>query len=52
MGGEDLDLPAKIRKIRKEDHLSQEQFASKLGVTRQAVSKWELGAVFLILTIS
>ena len=29
-----------IRKIRKDNNLSQEKFAEKLGVTFQAVSKW------------
>lgn len=32
-----------IRKIRKDNNLSQEKFAEKLGVTFQAVSKWENG---------
>ena len=32
-----------IRKIRKDNNLSQEKFAEKLGVTFQAVSKWERG---------
>ena len=30
-----------IKKIRKEHHLSQEQLAEELGVSRQAISKWE-----------
>lgn len=38
-----MNLSTRIREIRKKHHLSQEQFAHKLGVTRQAVSKWELG---------
>lgn len=36
-----------ILKIRKENHLSQSQFANILGVTPQAVSKWEMVEVFL-----
>lgn len=32
-----------IRKLRKKNNLSQSEFASKLGVTFQAVSKWENG---------
>jgi len=32
-----------IRKIRKDNNLSQKDFAIKLGVTPQAVSKWENG---------
>ena len=33
----------KIRDLRKKTGLSQEEFAEKLDVSRQAVSKWELG---------
>lgn len=32
-----------IKKLRKENHLTQEKFAEKYGVTYQAVSKWENG---------
>ena len=32
-----------IKKIRKDNHLSQQAFAEKLGVSFQAVSKWENG---------
>lgn len=32
-----------IKKIRKDNHLSQKDFAEKLGVSFQAVSKWENG---------
>ena len=32
-----------LQTIRKEKHLSQEALAEMLGVSRQAVSKWELG---------
>ncbi|MBR5737296.1 MAG: helix-turn-helix transcriptional regulator [Verrucomicrobia bacterium] len=35
--GENLQL------IRKKNQLSQERLAEMLGVSRQAVSKWELG---------
>ena len=35
-----------IRKIRKENNLSQEQLAEELGVSRQAISKWESGAAY------
>lgn len=33
-----------IKKIRKENHLTQKEFAELFGVTYQAVSKWENGA--------
>lgn len=36
----------KLIKKRKENNLSQEQFADKLGVSRQAVSKWESGGTY------
>ena len=33
----------KITMIRKENNLTQEQFAEMMNVSRQSVSKWELG---------
>lgn len=36
-----MNLADNLKRIRKENHLSQEQLAEKLGVSRQAVSKWE-----------
>lgn len=33
----------KIKKIRLENNMTQDEFAEKLNVTRVAVSKWELG---------
>ncbi len=36
-----MKLSDNLKKIRKENNLSQEQLAEKLGVSRQAVSKWE-----------
>ena len=36
-------LGKKIQQLRKENGLSQEELASKLTISRQAVSKWELG---------
>lgn len=32
-----------ILRVRQENKLSQEEFAEKVGVTRQAVSRWEMG---------
>lgn len=36
-----MKLSENLKIIRKENNLSQEQFAEQLGVSRQAVSKWE-----------
>lgn len=35
------NLSENLKKIRKDNNLSQEQLAEKLGVSRQAISKWE-----------
>ena len=35
----------KIRQIRKNNNLSQEEFAFRIGVSRQTVSAWELGTM-------
>jgi len=39
-----LNIADKIQEIRKQNFMSQEQMAEKLGVSRQAISKWESGA--------
>ena len=39
-----MKLSEKLYKLRKERGLSQEQLADVLGVSRQAISKWESGA--------
>ena len=36
-----MNLAENLKRIRKENNLSQEQLADKLGVSRQSVSKWE-----------
>ena len=41
-----MNLADNIKKIRKEHNLSQEQFAEKLNVSRQSVSKWESGQAY------
>lgn len=38
-----MKLPDKIIKLRKEKGWSQEDFAEKLNVSRQAISRWENG---------
>lgn len=35
-----------LKKIRKENNLSQEQLAESLGVSRQAISKWESASAY------
>ena len=35
-----------LKKIRKDNNLSQEQLAEELGVSRQAISKWESGSSY------
>ena len=39
-----LYIGSRIQEYRKKAELSQEEFADKIGVSRQAVSKWESGA--------
>lgn len=36
-----VQLGAKLRELRRRNGLSQEQVANVLGITRQAISKWE-----------
>ena len=36
-------LGEKIAELRKQNHMSQEELASRLGISRQSVSKWESG---------
>ncbi len=37
-----MNIGEKIFKLRKDQKLSQEQLAEKVGVTRQTISNWEL----------
>ena len=36
-----LEIAKRLADLRKQNGLSQEQLAEKIGVSRQAVSKWE-----------
>lgn len=38
-----MDFGEKLKQIRKNEGLSQEQFAERIGVSRQAITKWETG---------
>ncbi len=38
-----MEIGNKIAEFRKKENLSQEQLAEKIDVTRQTISKWELG---------
>lgn len=38
-----MNMAERIRELRKMKGLSQEEFAEQMGVSRQAVSKWESG---------
>ena len=39
-----LNIGEKIKTLRKENNLTQEELAEQIHVTSQAVSKWESGA--------
>ena len=36
-----LEIANRLVRLRKENHMSQEELAAKIGISRQAVSKWE-----------
>lgn len=38
-----MEIGNKMLELRKQNNLSQEQLAEKMGVARQTISKWELG---------
>ena len=42
-GGNEMELGNKILALRKKNNITQEELAEKLNVTRQTISKWELG---------
>ena len=46
-----IKLGEKIKKLRKEKNISQEVLANYLGVTFQAISKWETGAAMPDVTL-
>ncbi len=41
-----MNLSENLKKIRKDNNLSQEDLAEKLNVSRQSVSKWESGVAY------
>ena len=41
-----MEFHEKLKKLRKEQSMSQEEFSQQLNVSRQAVSKWESGQGF------
>ena len=41
-----MSFAENLQLIRKEKQLSQEELAEKIGVSRQAISKWEQGGVY------
>ena len=41
-----MEFYENLQKLRKSKNLSQEDLASKLGISRQAVSKWESGNAY------
>lgn len=45
-GGVIMTLGEKLSKLRRENHYTQEQLADILGVSRQAVSKWESNTTY------
>lgn len=42
------DLENRLKKLREQHHFTQDEVAEYLNISRQAVSKWELGKVILI----
>ena len=44
-----MDISERLQELRKKEGYSQEQVAEMLGLSRQAISKWESGQGKLIL---
>ena len=42
-----MKLSDKIVRLRKSNGMSQEELADKLGVSRQAISRWEMGTYLI-----
>jgi transcriptional regulator with XRE-family HTH domain len=41
-----MSYAERIKEVRKENGLSQEQLAEKLNVSRQCITKWESGTCY------
>ena len=46
-----MNIADRIQCLRKNKGLSQEELADKVGVSRQAVSKWETGTTYPDITL-
>ncbi len=46
-----MNIGNKIRELRRANNLTQEQFASALNISPQAISKWEMGASYPDMTM-
>ena len=46
LGNDNMEIGKKITVLRKNNKLSQEDLAEKLGATRQTISKWKLGQTY------